>query len=212
MSRGKSTNNLRRSSGNNNPRKNLLIVVEGQETEYNYFNSLKYELKLATISIVKIVPAGGGDPFVIVCEAYKAYNSNSPKFDQVFCVFDDDNKPEKYKKALSTAKEYNFTAITSIPCFEFWFLLHYCYTTSPCSSYKELRPKLEAEMRKAAILKQGQTYDKLLYEKLRPNQDKAINNAVKLAQNHPNLDKCSNPSTEVHLLIEELKKQKDFKP
>jgi hypothetical protein len=47
---------------------------------------------------------------------------------------------------------------------------------------------------------------------LRPNQDKAINNAVKLAQNHPNLDKCSNPSTEVHLLIEELKKQKDFKP
>lgn len=183
---------------------------------------MERELKLSTTD-VKIVSASGGDPLEIVNQAYILYQEKQqqsdklgkPKYDQVFCVFDDDNKPEKYKKALSTAKKYNFTPITSIPCFEFWFLLHYCYTTSPFTSYKELRPKLESEMRTAGILKQGKNYDKSdksLYEKLKPNQKTAINHAIKLEQKHPNEDGCTNPSTKVHLLIEELEKQKDFKP
>jgi hypothetical protein len=44
MRKGKSTNNLKRSSENKNPRGDLLIVVEG-DTEENYFESLKRELK-----------------------------------------------------------------------------------------------------------------------------------------------------------------------
>ncbi|AFZ58117.1 RloB domain-containing protein [Anabaena cylindrica FACHB-243] len=221
MQRGKSTNNLRRSSKNQESRSYFLIVVEGQETEYNYFKSLKEELKLPPTTTIKIAPASGGDPLVIVTEAYKLYQENQEKsktgntikFDQVFCVFDDDNKPEKYKKALKAAKEYNFTSITSIPCFEFWFLLHYCYTTSPFSSYKELSPKLETEMRKAAILKKGETYnksDKFLYQKLKLNQEKAIDHAIQLEQKHPNEDGCTNPSTKVHILVDKLQKQKNF--
>ncbi|MBS3030326.1 MAG: RloB domain-containing protein [Dolichospermum sp. DET50] len=221
MSQGKSANNLRRNFGNKKSRSSFLIVVEGEETEYNYFNSLIRELKLTAIKI-KVVSASGGDPLVIVNTAYKLYQEKQresnrggePKYDDVFCIFDDDNKPEKYKKALSTAKEYNFEPITSIPCFEFWFLLHYCYTTSPFTNYKELCPKLEAEMRKAGILNQGENYDKsdkLLYEKLRPDQETAINNAIKLEQKHPNIDGCQKPSTKVHILIDKLQKQKDFK-
>nr|WP_290602064.1 RloB family protein [Anabaena sp. AL93] len=128
-------------------------------------------------------------------------------------MFDDDNKPDKYKQALSTAKKYNVESITSIPCFEFWFLLHCCYTTSPFSSYKELRPKLESEMRKEGILQKGETYnksDRLLYEKLKPNQEKAISHAIKLENNHPNEDGCTKPSTRVHILIDKLQKQKNF--
>lgn len=210
MSRGKSTNNLKRSSGNKNPRGYFLIVVEGEQTEYNYFDSLKRELKLSTIKI-KIVSANGGDPLEIVTTAYNLYRQK--QYDQVFCIFDDDNKPEKYKQALSTAKGYNFESITSIPCFEFWFLLHYCYTTSPFSSYDELRPNLESEMRKEGILRQGENYnksDKLLYQKLKPNQEKAINHAIKLEQNHPNENGCTKPSTKVHILIDKLQKQKNF--
>lgn len=220
MSQGKSANNLRRNFGNKKSRSSFLIVVEGEETEYNYFNSLIRELKLTAIKI-KVVSASGGDPLVIVNTAYKLYQEKQresnrggePKYDDVFCIFDDDNKPEKYKKALSTAKEYDFESITSILCFEFWFLLHYCYTTSPFSSYNELRPKLEAEMRKEGILKQEETYnksDKLLYEKLKPAQTKAINHAIKLEQKNPNEDGCTKPSTKVHILIDKLKKQKNF--
>ena len=210
MPRGKSTNNLKRSSGNKNPRGDLLIVVEGEQTEYNYFDSLKRELKLSTIKI-KVVSANGGDPLEIVNTAYDLYRQK--QYDQVFCIFDDDNKPEKYKQALSTAKEHDFESITSIPCFEFWFLLHCCYTTSPFSSYKELRPKLESEMRKEGILQKGETYnksDRLLYEKLKPNQEKAIIHAIKLENNHPNEDGCTKPSTRVHILIDKLQKQKNF--
>ena len=209
MRKGKSTNNLKRSSENKNPRGDLLIVVEG-DTEENYCCSLKRELKLSTIKI-KIVSANGGDPLEIVNTAYDLYQQK--QYDQVFCIFDDDNKPEKYKKALSTAKKYNFESITSIPCFEFWFLLHCCYTTSPLSSYDELRPKLESEMRKEGILNPGENYnksDKLLYEKLKSNQEKAINHAIKLENNHPNEDGCTKPSTKVHILIDKLQKQKNF--
>jgi hypothetical protein len=69
MRKGKSTNNLKRSSENKNPRGYFLIVVEGEQTEYNYFESLKRELKLSTTD-VKIVPAYGGDPLEIVTTAY----------------------------------------------------------------------------------------------------------------------------------------------
>ncbi|MEI6445403.1 MAG: RloB family protein [Nostocales cyanobacterium ELA583] len=220
MSRGKSTNNLRRSSKNQESRSYFLIVVEGEKTEYNYFNSLISELKLTAIKI-KVASASGGDPLVIVNTAYKLFAEKQKqserggelKYDQVFCIFDDDNKPEKYQKALSTVKEHNFESITSIPCFEFWFLLHYCYTTSPFTSYKELSPKLETEMRKEGIHKQEETYnksDKLLYEKLKPAQTKAINHAIKLAQKNPNEDGCTKPSTKVYILIDKLKKQKNF--
>lgn len=75
MSKGKSTNDLKRRSGNKNPRKNFLIVVEGKETEYSYFKSLKDELKLSTTKI-EIVTASCGDPLVIVNEAFKYKNSN----------------------------------------------------------------------------------------------------------------------------------------
>ena len=218
---GKSTNNLRRQVKKQEARSYFLIVVEGQETEYNYFDYLIRELKLPTTKI-EIVPAAGGDPLVIINKACKlvqenkreAKKGNSLKFDKVFYVFDDDNKIDKFKEALVKAKENGLVSITSIPCFEFWFLLHYTYTTSPFSNYKELSPKLEAAMRKAGILKKDEAYSKSdveLYTKLKPNQDNAINNATKLAENHPNEDGCTNPSTKVHLLVKELQNQKDFK-
>ena len=68
-------------------------------------------------------------------------------------------------------------------------------------------------MRKEGILQKGETYnksDRLLYEKLKPNQEKAIINAIKLENNHPNEDGCTKPSTRVHILIDKLQKQKNF--
>lgn len=69
-------------------------------------------------------------------------------------------------------------------------------------------------MRKAGILQQKENYDKSdksLYDKLRSNQETAITNASKLEQRHPNQDGCTNPSTKVHILVQELQNQKDFK-
>ncbi|MBD2615500.1 MAG: RloB family protein [Nostoc sp. ZfuVER08] len=221
MPKGKSTNDLRRRLGNKKSRDNFLIVVEGQETEYNYFNALKHDLKLSTTDI-RIVSASGGDPLKIIDKTCSLVQENKLEtekgnqlaFDRVFCVFDDDNKIEKFKQALLKGQENNFICITSIPCFEFWFLIHYLYTTAPFANYKELCPKLEAEMRKAGILKTKESYDKSdvkLYYKLKPKLENALNNSAELQKNHPNEDGCTNPSTKVHILIQELIKQKEFK-
>jgi hypothetical protein len=79
MRKGKSTNHLKRSSENKNPRGDFLIVVEGEQTEYNYFESLKRELKLSTIKI-KIVSANGGDPLEIVTTAYDLCQQQQQKY------------------------------------------------------------------------------------------------------------------------------------
>ncbi|MDF5709070.1 MAG: RloB family protein [Nostoc sp. S4] len=221
MPKGKSTNDLRRRLGNKKSRDNFLIVVEGQETEYNYFNSLKHDLKLSTTDI-RIVSASGGDPLKIIDKACSLVEENKLEsqkgskleFEHVFCVFDNDNKIEIFKQALLKAKDNNFVSITSIPCFEFWFLLHYVYTTAPLSHYKELCPRLEAEMRKAGVLNKRETYDKsdvTLYKKFKPYLENALTNAMKLQLDRPNEDSCTNPSTKVHILVQQLKDQKEFK-
>ncbi|MCF2148043.1 RloB family protein [Desmonostoc muscorum LEGE 12446] len=213
MPKGKSTNDLRRRSGNKKSRDNFLIVVEGQETEYNYFNALKQDLKLSTTDI-RIVSASGGDPLKIIDKTCSLVQENKLEFDRVFCVFDDDNKIEKFQQALLKGKNNHVVCITSIPCFEFWFLLHYAYTTAPFNNYKELCPKLETEMRKAGLLKTTEIYDKSdvkLYQKLQPKIENALTNTVKLEQEHPNEDGCTNPSTKVHILVQNLKDQKEFK-
>jgi hypothetical protein len=63
------------------------------------------------------------------------------------------------------------------------------------------------------LFRQEENYDKSdksLYEKFKPNQETAINNAVKLQKKHPNKDGYTNPSTKVHILVDKLQKQKNF--
>lgn len=147
---GKSSSEIKRSSGNKEPKKYILIVVEGQETEYNYFCELRRDLRLNTTK-VEVITAAGGDPLVLVNKTYDIVEQNkknnkregTPVYDEVFCVFDEDNKPEKYKLACEKANNCHFTSITSIPCFEFWFLLHYCYTTGLFHNCSQLIKRLE---------------------------------------------------------------------
>jgi RloB-like protein len=215
--RGKPTSQIKRQLGNREPKKYVLIVVEGQETEYNYFCELRRDLRLVTTA-VEVVTASGGDPLVLVNKTYDLVEQNNknnkregkPRYNDVFCVFDEDNKPEKYKEACEKAKRYNFISITSIPCFEFWFLLHYCYTTSLFKNCSQLIKKLEAEQRKAGVLKQGESYDKgnkNMYEILKDKQTYAFENTARLEKQQTDSDCYANPSTLVHKLVEKLQNE-----
>jgi hypothetical protein len=219
MPRGKSTNNLRRSFGNKNPRGDILIVVEGT-TEENYFRSLKKELRLHTIYI-DVESANGGDPKEVVNKAIKlwkkegGWRKKGGKYDYVFCVFDHDNKPQKYQEALHLAQENRFVSITSIPCFEFWFLLHYEYNINEFASPQDLEKRLEPHLISAGFLKKGESYedkkgDEKLYEKLKPKQDNACAFALRLTKKLPNRHGLTNPSTKVNCLVKLLQRQKDF--
>ncbi|AFY54126.1 hypothetical protein Riv7116_1566 [Rivularia sp. PCC 7116] len=218
--RGKNKNQLQRGKANKKRIKYILIVVEGQETEYNYFNSLKDDLKLKTTEI-QVARASGGSPLDVVEKAKSllqekirlSNKQGNPKYDEVFCVFDQDNQMKKYHQALIEAKNNNIQAITSIPCFEVWFLLHCCNTSSPFSDCKEVCKKLESEFKKLRFLKPKECYEKKnsdWYKILKPKLQNAIDNAEKLEKYQENNRENFNPSTKVHILVKILQNQKHF--
>ncbi len=198
---GKTDDNLKRRRPNTEPRKYILIVVEGQETEYNYFQALKADLRLVTAQI-EVVSGTGGSPASVVEEARKLQKQKQP--DIVFCVFDWDGKTEAYQKAVKQAKKCDFQSAASIPCFEFWFLLHYRYTTRAFEGCDRVIAELEKIM--------GAKYEKNLtmYQQLKPKLDTAIANAKKLEaefQEELKTNNFHNPYTQVYQLVELMRNQ-----
>lgn len=67
-------------------------------------------------------------------------------YDQVYCVFDRDGHPSfsqaiNYIQDINNSKKYSYKieSIHSIPCFEFWVLLHFENTDRNFSSQGELQ-------------------------------------------------------------------------
>ena len=201
--RGKSDKQLQRGRGDRQPKEVILIVVEGEKTEYNYFRSLKQDLRLSTLQIEVEAAAGGksGDCRKIVAKAKALKERKKP--DRVYCVFDGD-RPE-FKEAVTNIEKYKMQAVTSVPCFEFWYLLHFCYTSSPFEKCDRVSKRLEPYLKKEGIIEKTGRYEKNLdlYQPLKSYQETAIQRAEKLAKTEE-----ENPSTNVHDLVKYLNTQK----
>jgi hypothetical protein len=151
--RGKSNEQLKRTRGQRKPRKLILIVVEGEETEFNYFKAIKKELRLPTTEI-QVCSGSGGDPCKVVEKANSYRNQMTSKPDEVFCVFDYDNKREQYEQAIKKAQDYGFEeSITSIPCFEIWLLLHFRYTSRSFQNCSEVGTQFQREFVNTSLKK-----------------------------------------------------------
>jgi len=109
----------------------ILIVCEGEKTEPNYFKALKQKFRTQAIDIEI---DGNSDPAPInvvehsIKKAKKEENGGD-RYDIVYCVFDKD-KHENFNRALDKIPKdkkhgAKFYAIISVPCFEFWLLLHF---------------------------------------------------------------------------------------
>ncbi|MCR6570439.1 RloB family protein [Campylobacter insulaenigrae] len=113
----------------------ILIVCEGEKTEKNYLNQLQDFFRLSNVNI-NIISNKNSSPLQIVNFAEE--ESKEYSYDKIYCVFDRDTH-SNFDQAKQKCDQCNFEAITSIPCFEFWILLHFTYTTksfgitnSPC--------------------------------------------------------------------------------
>jgi len=123
------------------PYAKVLIVCEGEKTEPNYFNGLKDHYGLNGANVEVSGDECGSDPHSIVEFARGRYrqekNAGDP-FDRVYCVFDKDTHTS-YQQAIDQINRATpkgiFFAITSVPCFEYWLLLHFRYNTK---SYEPL--------------------------------------------------------------------------
>ena len=131
--KAKKASSFRRQQAKRAPYDMVLIVCEGEKTEPNYLQSLIDDLQLNTANIKVLKNTAGSDPRTIVDFALKEYRKER-EYNRVYCVFDKDRHPN-YIEALDVvnrakmAKGHAIIATTSVPCFEFWFLLHFTYTT-----------------------------------------------------------------------------------
>lgn len=183
----------------------VLIVCEGEKTEPLYFAELKdfYEINSANIEII-------GDcnscPTAIVEYAKNRFESESASgdsFDNVFCVFDKDTH-SKYEEALLATSNMEpqgvFEVINSIPCFEYWLLLHFIYSTKP---YAPLPNNSMGEQLLSDLKKYMPDYTKnkrSVFSELKNQLEFAKENATRsLAQAKNN--NTDNPSTMVQKLV-----------
>ncbi len=174
----------------------FLIVCEGEKTEPNYFRSFRVPRNVIEVQIEGL----GENPSKLVQSA-KELNEKDD-YDQVWCVFDRDCWPVKdFNNAINNATSQGFKVAYSNEAFELWYVLHFEFlnTGIPRSDY----------FKKLSLLL-GKTYQKnseMIYYELFDKQSMAIKNATNLLQNyHPPSPVKDNPSTTVHLLVQELNK------
>lgn len=202
----RSANELARSKAKKTPYATIAIVCEDSKSSPSYFNELKKHFRLNTANII-VAPSKGSAPINVVDHAI-AMAKNTHDIDYVACVFDRDTH-ESYQRAVSfkpNPKDKSkpiYWAITSTPCYEIWLLLHFCYTTKAynASGTKSAGDNLTADLRKhlASYKKNAIEWFGELINKL----DTAIKNAKQL-QKHNSSTKSTNPSTQIHELIEFL--------
>lgn len=196
---------LGRSKASRAPYEKVLIVCEGEKTEPNYFKELRDYFRINSANIV-ISGDCGSDPLNIVKEA-KRYAKEEQQlgdaFDRVYCVFDRDAHAS-YAAALNavrdTRQKSSIQAVRSVPCFEYWFLLHYEYTTKP---YAEAGGKSVCDQVVADLRKHDPRYTKGChgsFDALLPHLRQALVHAERSFKSAIAND-TENPMTEVHGLV-----------
>lgn len=187
-------------------RKNkILIAVEGtNKTEKIYFSNFDDGKKPYTITIAK---GNDTDPLGMIKLLSKEIDKRDIDLsngDIAFCVFDTDVNTKKnkiIKDAINLAKEKGIRIITSTPCIELWFLLHFEYTTARLSNnsvikrLKKYLPKYEKNIN--------------IFPDIKDKVYEAIDRAKRLEsfqlQNNKIIGMVeANPNTEMYKIVEEL--------
>ncbi len=201
---------LRRRRAMKEPYDVILIVCEGEKTEPNYFTELKKAFRLSNANVR--VCGHGSDPLSVVNFAIETFR-REPEFDRVYCVFDRDRHP-RYDEALDKVrrtrlgKGSKIFAMPSVPCFEFWLLLHFIYTTRPFDSPSgdSICSRVIEELKKH--LPEYQKGDQNIFNKIQDRLDNAITNASRVQQFHQTSG-TDNPSTKMHSMVEYLRDLKN---
>ena len=125
-------------------------------------------------------------------------------FDKVFCVFDKDTHDtydEVVLKITNDKKLVKFTAVTSVPCFEFWLILHYKATAKPYYTSDKNKASKNALKDLQKIDPMYSKNNKNYFEAIVERTDIAIKNADIVSKQVLGDD----PSTKIPTLINEIK-------
>jgi hypothetical protein len=179
------------------PRQSFLIVCQGMKTEPLYFEGFRTKKQII------VIESYSRDPRRLVekaLELQQKAEQNEEPFDQVWCVFDRDEFPrENFTGALKNANDVGVQVAYSNEAFELWYLLHFEYFHTAITRQQYI-DKLDTLL--------GIPYKKNnpgMFDLLFNRQPRALANAARLLGSYqPVRPYDDNPSTTVHLLVEQL--------
>ena len=163
--------------------KRMVIITEGRKSEVSYFSELRHELGLSTRDVT-IVPGDSSSPINVALTAEREVRkADKDEIGEVFCIFDRDTH-STYLEALDIIEKLSrdnvrtcdsIEAIPSIPCFEYWYLLHVKDTRqgfgmegSPCGEVVKILKGFKEFKRYSKASCHG------FYEKIKKNRGNAI--------------------------------------
>lgn len=180
----------------------FLIVCEGEKTEPNYFKKFPVNTRVINLDI----RGEGKNTRSLVDKAIELKNSSEyDESNRFWCVFDRDingrnsNDAQNFNAAMTLAKNNGIKVAYSNDAFELWYLLHFHFYNTGISrkDYQNMLTQLLGHEYK----KNSET----IYEELKSRQQNAIKHAKRLLQEYDvSNPETDNPSTTVHLLVEEL--------
>jgi hypothetical protein len=193
-----------------------LIVCEGENTEPSYF--LQFRLSSATVK-----PVGEGyNTMSLVKRALEL--SQQRTYDQVWCVFDADPKPDNphhshnFNEAVKLAQQLSFGVAYSNQAFEYWIILHLDDHQGGSMNRSDYNDKINKLLKPYGITYDGES-KKIITEEIfeildgvDPKTEKQrITVAIERAKRNYDKFDHSNPaieesSTTVFRLVEELLK------
>lgn len=191
----------------------VLLVSEGEKTEVYYFKDLigYHELSTANVEVDKRSDSAPSSIYERALYLYKEEDEKGNPYDRVYCIFDKDNHETfdwALKKISSQQPRGVFFSAPSIPCFEYWLLLHFKYTTAPFEKTGQLSVGAVAIKTLEAEWPEYYKTDKQIFSFLSDRLEVAKERATRaLKEGEQTL--TDNPSTHVHELIgylENLKK------
>lgn len=172
-------------------------MCEGEKTEPNYFRSFRVPKNVVEIN----VQGFGKNPSQLVKKAKELQDQGD--YDQVWCVFDrDDWIPEDFNNAIHHAQSQGFKVAYSNEAFELWYVLHFEFLNAGIPR-RDYRKKLDF-----LLQQKYQKNSDTIYDELWAKQPIAIKHATNLLEQYSNhqMPGTNNPSTTVHLLVQELNK------
>jgi hypothetical protein len=180
----------------------FLIVCEGEKTEPNYFKKFPVNTRVINLDL----RGEGKNTRSLVDQAIELKNSSEyDESNRFWCVFDRDingrnsNDAQNFNAAMTLAKNNGIKVAYSNDAFELWYLLHFHFYNTGISrkDYQNMLTQLLGHEYK----KNSET----IYEELKSRQQNAIKHAKRLLQEYDvSNPETDNPSTTVHLLVEEL--------
>lgn len=195
-------NTFRRRQGRTQPRSITLIVCEG-ETEEAYLEAARIHYNLTSAEVVVAENTKGAAPISVVeCAEERAREKGG--YDHIYCAFDRDDH-ESFGRARTKIRDLAARAknrmpikeAVSIPCFEFWILIHFERTDAPFENCGAVIARIRARH-----MPNYEKADDRVSKELMARIDTAIANGTWLAGRAADIG--NNPLTSMHELVRHM--------